>query len=71
LPGPVNVIVYDYVPFSFCAESDSVMDISGLSNHGSFSSEPFLTLEPPLSESDYSFSLGDGEGLTDLFDFTF
>lgn len=55
----------------FFAESDSVMDMSGLSNHSSFSSEPFLTLEPPLSESDYSFSLGDGEGLTDLFDFAF
>ncbi|XP_069689373.1 transcription factor E2F1 [Periplaneta americana] len=53
------------------SEADSVMDMSGLSNHGSFSSEPFLTLEPPLSESDYSFSLGDGEGLTDLFDFAF
>jgi len=47
------------------------MDMSGLSNHSSFGSEPFLTLEPPLSDSDYIFSLGDGEGLTDLFDFQF
>ena len=39
------------------------MDMSGLSNHSSFSSEPFLTLEPPLSESDYSFSLGDEKDL--------
>ncbi|XP_012527372.1 transcription factor E2F2 isoform X2 [Monomorium pharaonis] len=30
-----------------------------------------LTLEPPLSENDYSFSLGTEEGLSDLFDFKF
>ncbi|GAB6019424.1 E2F transcription factor 3 [Chamberlinius hualienensis] len=29
---------------------------------------PFLTLEPPLSDDDYSFTLDEGEGLTDLFD---
>ncbi|KAJ9594284.1 hypothetical protein L9F63_014289 [Diploptera punctata] len=57
--------------FVLVQKANSVMDISGLSNHSSFSSEPFLTLEPPLSESDYSFSLGDGEGLSDLFDFAF
>lgn len=28
----------------------------------------FLTLEPPLSEEDYSFTLDEGEGLADLFD---
>ncbi|XP_023290585.1 transcription factor E2F1 [Orussus abietinus] len=33
--------------------------------------EPLLSLEPPLSESDYSFSLGTEEGLSDLFDFPF
>jgi hypothetical protein len=31
------------------------------------SSEPFLPLEPPLSESDYSFTLDTDEGFTDLF----
>ena len=63
-----------YIPFSFFfffTEGDTVMDMSGLSNHSSFGSEPFLTLEPPLSDSDYIFSLGDEEGLTDLFDFAF
>ncbi|PSN48186.1 hypothetical protein C0J52_13863 [Blattella germanica] len=64
-----NVLISDSEDFE-PMESDSVLDISGMSN-SSFSSEPFLTLEPPLSESDYSFSLGDGEGLTDLFDFAF
>ncbi|XP_034934995.1 transcription factor E2F3 [Chelonus insularis] len=33
--------------------------------------ESLLSLEPPLSESDYSFSLASGEGLSDLFDFPF
>lgn len=33
--------------------------------------EPLLSLEPPLSENDYSFSLGTEEGLSDLFDFQF
>ncbi|XP_076350069.1 transcription factor E2F3-like [Tachypleus tridentatus] len=29
---------------------------------------PFLHFEPPLSEDDYSFTLDDAEGLSDLFD---
>ncbi|XP_011498693.1 PREDICTED: transcription factor E2F3 [Ceratosolen solmsi marchali] len=33
--------------------------------------ESLLSLEPPLSESDYSFSLGTEEGLSDLFDLRF
>ncbi|XP_026466466.1 transcription factor E2F2-like isoform X2 [Ctenocephalides felis] len=33
--------------------------------------EPFLSLEPPLGDTDYSFSLGTEEGLSDLFDFDF
>lgn len=33
--------------------------------------EPLLSLEPPLSENDFSFSLGTEEGLSDLFDFVF
>ncbi|KAK2705129.1 transcription factor E2F1-like [Artemia franciscana] len=32
-------------------------------------SEPFLELEPPLSVSDYNFTLGESEGIADLFDF--
>ncbi|XP_015109280.1 transcription factor E2F6 isoform X1 [Diachasma alloeum] len=34
-------------------------------------SESLLSLEPPLSENDYSFSLATEEGLSDLFDFPF
>ncbi|XP_032680147.1 transcription factor E2F2 isoform X3 [Odontomachus brunneus] len=33
--------------------------------------EQLLALEPPLSENDYSFSLGTEEGLADLFDLKF
>ncbi|KAK0080020.1 hypothetical protein PV325_000532 [Microctonus aethiopoides] len=33
--------------------------------------ETLLSLEPPLSENDYSFTLGSAEGLSDLFDFPF
>lgn len=33
--------------------------------------EQLLSLEPPLSENDYSFSLGTEEGLSDLFDLKF
>lgn len=31
--------------------------------------DALLSLEPPLVESDYAFSLGTGEGISDLFDF--
>ncbi|XP_073983805.1 transcription factor E2F6-like [Rhodnius prolixus] len=37
----------------------------------SFCEEPFLTLEPPISASDYLYSLDQDEGLMDLFDFNF
>lgn len=30
--------------------------------------EPFLHLEPPLSEDDYNFTLDKAEGIADLFD---
>lgn len=30
--------------------------------------EPFLHLEPPLSEEDYNFTLDQAEGIADLFD---
>ncbi|KAJ8673655.1 hypothetical protein QAD02_004917 [Eretmocerus hayati] len=33
--------------------------------------DALLSLEPPLSENDYSFSLGTEEGLSDLFDLQF
>ncbi|XP_046667944.1 transcription factor E2F3-like [Homalodisca vitripennis] len=33
----------------------------------SLTAEPFLQLEPPLSETDYSFSLDNDEGFNDLF----
>lgn len=32
---------------------------------------PFLALEPPISDTDYTFSLDHTEGLSDLFDFNF
>ncbi|XP_045604594.1 transcription factor E2F5 [Procambarus clarkii] len=32
---------------------------------------PFLTLEPPISDTDYTFSLDPTEGLSDFFDFNF
>lgn len=32
---------------------------------------PFLTLEPPISDTDYNFSLDITEGVYDLFDFNF
>jgi len=34
-------------------------------------SPPFLTLEPPISDTDYTFSLDHTEGINDLFDFNF
>lgn len=33
--------------------------------------EPFLALEPPMSATDYGFSLDHHEGLAELFDFEF
>ena len=33
--------------------------------------ETLLSLEPPLSENDYPFTLGTGEGLAELFDLQF
>ncbi|KAF7990901.1 hypothetical protein HCN44_000706 [Aphidius gifuensis] len=33
--------------------------------------ESLLSLEPPLSENDYAFTLDHGEGLSDLFDYSF
>lgn len=32
---------------------------------------PFLTLEPPISDTDYNFTLDNTEGVYDLFDFNF
>ncbi|KAG8221926.1 hypothetical protein J437_LFUL002485 [Ladona fulva] len=57
----------DMDPVSFSPGSHS----SGVGISSSSSNpEPFLSLEPPLSESDYNFSLDDhAEGLSDLFDF--
>ena len=33
--------------------------------------EPFVCLEPPLDESAYMFTMDDGEGISNLFDFSF
>lgn len=40
-------------------------------NYSSGSPPPFLALEPPISDTDYTFSLDHTEGLSDLFDFNF
>lgn len=45
----------------------SGLDISSMAT----ASEPFLCLEPPLDESDYTFTMDDNEGLSHLFDFPF
>ncbi|XP_050456529.1 transcription factor E2F2-like isoform X2 [Cataglyphis hispanica] len=45
----------------------STSDLNSILDFG----EQLLSLEPPLSENDYSFSLGTEEGLSDLFDFKF
>ncbi|XP_049950958.1 transcription factor E2F6-like [Schistocerca serialis cubense] len=47
------------------AEPDTMLDM-GFSSY----CEPFLSLEPPLSDADYNFSLDVDEGLMDLFDFS-
>ncbi|XP_066598611.1 transcription factor E2F3 [Prorops nasuta] len=52
--------------FQFQTEDQNSSDLS-VFNIGDF----ILPLEPPLSESDYLFSLGTEEGLSDLFDFNF
>lgn len=46
---------------------DTGIDISSMATSGS---EPFLSLEPPLSEN-YTFTMDDGEGISNLFDFSF
>ena len=43
------------------------VDISSMA----VSNEPFLCLEPPLDESAYMFTMDDGEGISNLFDFSF
>lgn len=45
------------------------IDISSMAV--SSANEPFLSLEPPLDESAYMFTMDDGEGISNLFDFSF
>lgn len=45
------------------------IDISSMAV--SSGSEPFLSLEPPLDESAYMFTMDDCEGIANLFDFPF
>ncbi|KAK7084258.1 E2F transcription factor 3 [Halocaridina rubra] len=40
-------------------------------NYACGSPPPFLALEPPITDTDYTFSLDHTEGLSDLFDFNF
>ena len=44
---------------------DSGIDISSMATFGS---EPFLSLEPPLTDTDYTFTMDDEEGISNLFD---
>lgn len=46
--------------------SESGIDISSMAV--TTAPEPFLSLEPPLDESAYMFTLGDAEGIFNLFD---
>ncbi len=48
---------------------DTGIDISSMAV--SSANEPFLCLEPPLDESAYMFTMDDGEGISNLFDFSF
>ena len=48
---------------------DAGLDISSMAIPTA--NEPFVCLEPPLDESAYMFSMDDGEGLSNLFDFSF
>lgn len=63
--------VDDFNTYQLQTEDQHSSDLDTTLDHvsASMGSEPFLPLEPPLSESDYSFTLGAEEGLTDLFDF--
>ncbi|CAL1681956.1 unnamed protein product [Lasius platythorax] len=62
----------DYGPMGgkFQLQTEDQISTSDLNSILDFG-EQLLSLEPPLSENDYSFSLGTEEGLSDLFDFKF
>ena len=45
------------------------IDISSMATIGC--SESLLSLEPPLSDNDYTFTMDDAEGISTLFDFPF
>ncbi|KAI9562224.1 hypothetical protein GHT06_013189 [Daphnia sinensis] len=49
--------------------SDAGLDISSMAIPTA--NEPFVCLEPPLDESAYMFTMDDGEGISNLFDFSF
>ncbi|XP_075235869.1 transcription factor E2F5-like [Lycorma delicatula] len=63
----INSFQFQTTDDQHTSEGDVGMDISQAET---LPDEPFLLLEP-LSESDYSFSLDNEEGLADLFDFQF
>ncbi|XP_054271621.1 transcription factor E2F3-like isoform X2 [Macrosteles quadrilineatus] len=54
----------DLQPYQLQTEDQHSSEADDLS---CLTSEPFLQLEPPLSESDYSFTLDNDEGFNDLF----
>lgn len=58
--------IFFYTVCCFAGGSEDVM--LGCS---SLSPLPFLTLEPPISDTDYNFTLDNTEGVYDLFDFSF
>lgn len=49
--------------------SEAGLDISSMAIPTA--NEPFVCLEPPLDESAYMFTMDDGEGISNLFDFSF
>lgn len=51
------------------SDCETGIDISSMAV--SSANEPFLSLEPPLDESAYMFTMDDGEGISNLFDFSF
>lgn len=52
--------------FAFISEDDDLGPIG--SSRSYLSDQPFVALEPPLSDEDYNFALEASEGIADLFD---
>uniref|UniRef100_A0A146KU58 Transcription factor E2F3 n=1 Tax=Lygus hesperus TaxID=30085 RepID=A0A146KU58_LYGHE len=64
----MNATPDDFLPFQLQTEDQHSSEADPDS---SLCEEPFLSLEPPITGSDYMYSLDPDEGLMDLFDFNF